>query len=393
MTALAAIILAAAVCGMGDRPGPEGLVDNGGFILSGSGDKIVSLNPDEKFIPASIAKIITALAALETLGPDYRFETLFFLDRDHNLYIKGSGDPFLVSEEVRIIAAELKASGVKKVASINLDDSIFTRAGETSWNGGSLNPYDAANSGLAVNFNTIFIERKGDIITSAEEQTPTIPLMVDLGAGIPSGRPERINITAAAPDLSSAYVAQLFAAIMKQEGIVTGSDWRRKSPPAGISPLLVHRSSRTLAEVVAPMLRYSNNFIANQLFLCLGAKRSGNPGDWEKGRAFMRDFLAARGINKYGVDLFEGSGLSRKNRVSCRTMIMVLELFKPYADLFPEKDGILIKSGTMTGVYAYAGYIPRKTGLAPFVIILNQKDNRRDRIFARLRVAAETMRP
>ncbi len=387
---VAFILVILPMYGMGDYSGSENLLTNGGYLLQKNDRESMSLNPERQFIPASIAKIVTSLAALETLGPNYRFTTRLYLDRDHSLYIKGSGDPFMVSEEIRIIAAELKAAGVKKITAINLDGTIFIPPGRPSWNGGSLNPYDAVNSGLAVNFNTVFIVKNNRGIHSAEEQTPTLPLMRRLGVDIPSGRPQRINISAAIPSLSDVYAAQLFAAIFNNAGIKTSPVWERKAPPPGLRPIVVHHSSRSLVQVVAPMLLYSNNFIANQLFLALGAGRSGPPGDFSRGRAFMVSFLAAGGIGSDEIDLFEGSGLSRKNRVSCRGMLKVLERFKDFAALLPNEDGVLIKSGTMTGIYAYAGYFPTGDNLAPFVIILNQKRNTRDRILTRLRRFAAT---
>jgi len=390
---ITAAVLIIGICAMSGRPGVERLVENGGFILVKDGRIARAINPEGKFIPASIAKIATALAAIDTLGADYRFPTSFYLGPDNQLYIKSGGDPFLVSEEIRLIADELKEAGVKKITAINLDQSIFIPPGRTPWNGGTLNPYDAVNAGLAVNFNTVFIKRDTGGIRSAEEQTPTIPLMTELGRSLLPGKAERINITAAFPALSCQYTAQLFAAILNEQGIKTSDRWRISPPPAGLAPILVHRSSLTLKEVVQAMLLYSNNFIANQLFLVMGAHATKTGGDWENGRRFLRAYLDKKGISREEIDLFEGSGLSRKNRVSCRGMIHLLELFSPHAALLPIKDGALVKSGTMTGIYAYAGYIPTDGTLNPFVIILNQKENNRDPILSYFRDISTTEPP
>ena len=66
-------------------------------------------------------------------------------------------------------------------------------------------------------------------------------------------------------------------------------------------------------------------------------------------------------------------------------MMQILEQFKPYADLLTETNGILRKSGTLTGVYNFAGYIPGPEGLYPFVILTNQGSNSRDEILQILR--------
>ena len=67
--------------------------------MDSKGDELVSQNADKPFVPASVTKIVTAWLALEVLGADYRFETRFYLDAKRVLYIKGGGDPYLISEE------------------------------------------------------------------------------------------------------------------------------------------------------------------------------------------------------------------------------------------------------------------------------------------------------
>jgi D-alanyl-D-alanine carboxypeptidase/D-alanyl-D-alanine-endopeptidase (penicillin-binding protein 4) len=126
---------------------------------------------------------------------------------------------------------------------------------------------------------------------------------------------------------------------------------------------------------------YSNNFIANQIFLATGAARYGFPATWLKGHRAMQEFAKKdKELSRMNIKLVEGSGLSRNNRLTAGAMLKVLELFKPHAGLLPKKDGVMIKSGTLTGVYSYAGYLPTTSGLDSFVIILNQQKNNRDEI-------------
>ena len=133
------------------------------------------------------------------------------------------------------------------------------------------------------------------------------------------------------------------------------------------------------------MLRYSNNFIANQLFLTLGAQASGYPATAEAARTALQRQLAELYGDGFGSDpqsllMLEGSGLSRDQRSSAAGMMRILEVFEPYADLLPETDGVLRKSGTLTGVYNFAGYIRGPEGLYPFVILTNQSINNRAEI-------------
>ena len=70
--------------------------------------------------------------------------------------------------------------------------------------------------------------------------------------------------------------------------------------------------------------------------------------------------------------------------MSAAGMMRILESFKPYSDLLPEVNGVLRKSGTLTGVYNFAGYIPGPEGLYPFVILTNQASNNRASILREL---------
>jgi D-alanyl-D-alanine carboxypeptidase/D-alanyl-D-alanine-endopeptidase (penicillin-binding protein 4) len=89
--------------------------------------------------------------------------------------------------------------------------------------------------------------------------------------------------------------------------------------------------------------------------------------------------------NKYDlsqkeIKIIEGSGLSRKNRVSPHAMMQLLDSFKPHAKILPQEDGKLLKSGTLKGVYSYAGYFMENNRLDSFVLLLNQGKNSRDRV-------------
>jgi D-alanyl-D-alanine carboxypeptidase len=70
-------------------------------------------NADEPFVPASVSKIVTAWLALEVLGGDYRFETRFYLDDKRVLYVRGGGDPFLISEELAPLATLFAQCGTR----------------------------------------------------------------------------------------------------------------------------------------------------------------------------------------------------------------------------------------------------------------------------------------
>ena len=85
---------------------PAGLV----LVMDADGSELVAQNADKPFVPASITKIVTAWLALEVLGADYRFQTRFYLDNNRMLYVRGGGDPFLISEELALLAPRLVAA-------------------------------------------------------------------------------------------------------------------------------------------------------------------------------------------------------------------------------------------------------------------------------------------
>jgi serine-type D-Ala-D-Ala carboxypeptidase/endopeptidase (penicillin-binding protein 4) len=104
---------------------PSGLV----LVMDEKGNELVAQNADQPFVPASVAKIVTAWLAMEVLGADYRFETRFYLDHSRVLYIRGGGDPFLISEELAQLASALVgAIGKQPLSGIVLDASYYPSA-------------------------------------------------------------------------------------------------------------------------------------------------------------------------------------------------------------------------------------------------------------------------
>jgi D-alanyl-D-alanine carboxypeptidase/D-alanyl-D-alanine-endopeptidase (penicillin-binding protein 4) len=362
-------------------------VRNGGYmVLNHNNEAILACNQDRPFLPASIVKIVTSLAGIKILGKDYRFATGFYLSEANDLYITGYGDPYLVSEEITAVAGRLTALGLREIRNIYLDDQAFRLENYTAeGTSRTLNPYDVTNGALIVNFNTVNLEVSIEgVIRSAEPQTPTLPLMKRLGRDLPPGI-HRINITTDENN-SLQYAGELFRELFKAGSIkVLGTSGRARVPD-NLQPLYVHRSSKDLSKIIEGLMLYSNNFIANQLFLTCGAMVHGYPATWEKARQAMQAFLGKElGLDEKSISLAEGSGISRKNRVTPRAMTGILKEFAPYASLLALEDGIRLKSGTLSDVFSYAGYFQGREGPAPFVLILNQRKNSRDAALRLLR--------
>ena len=154
---------------------PSGLV----LVMDAEGNELVAQNTDKPFVPASVTKIVTAWLAMEVLGGDYRFETRFYLDDKRKLYVRGGGDPFLISEELAPLATELVAAiGKKPITGIVLDASYYPSNLRIPGIENTDEAYNALNSALAVNFNTVSAVRSGNKVRSAETQTPITPLAI-----------------------------------------------------------------------------------------------------------------------------------------------------------------------------------------------------------------------
>ncbi|ADH85239.1 D-alanyl-D-alanine carboxypeptidase/D-alanyl-D-alanine-endopeptidase [Desulfurivibrio alkaliphilus] len=357
---------------------PPSVFSDGGYLLSKDGRLLLAHNHEQALVPASTWKIATGLMALEQLGPDFRFATELYRTNGA-LYIKGFGDPMLISEEVAAISAALAAAGISEINDIVLDDSFFQlEQANPAGSAASLRSYDAANGALVVNFNTAKIEVRADgTVHSAEPQTPTLPIMQQWAGKLPPGV-HRINLSHT-PAASLRYSGELFKYLFAARDIRVTGKLRHGRLPAGAELIYRHHSARTLAETVEAMLLYSNNFIANQLFLVAAAKGGDNPATWGKARVNLHDYLLELGLPPGSFRVDEGSGLSRDNRISPDALHLLLQHFRPYAELLPHWEGRLVKSGTLNGVYAYAGYFRGPEQLDPFVLILQQTANTRDR--------------
>ena len=350
---------------------PSGLV----LVMDEKGSELVAQNADKPFVPASVTKIVTAWLAMEVLGNDYRFETRFYLDKDRVLYVRGGGDPFLISEELAPLATELVAAiGKEPITGIVLDASYYPADLRIPGIEDTSEDYDALNSALAVNFNTIAAVRKGKTVRSAEEQTPIAPLAIsEFRARGPNVR-GRISLSQD-PAVSLQYAGELIAAFISRAGGSVKGDITTGTVPEGLTPVYIHRQSRSMSEVLTGLLLGSNNYIANQVFLEIGAHRVGGPVSIEKSLKVANEILAKNGLAE-SIHLEEGSGISRGNHFTASGLAKVLDLFQPHAALLRSGKGTFFKTGTFSGVRTLAGYADTsKHGRVRFVIALKSNNS------------------
>ena len=364
------------------------LADQGAYGVADAGGRTIdSCNIDQALVPASVLKLATVLAGLRILGPEYRFLTEFYTDERANLYIKGFGDPTLMPEEIGRVIEQLRHKGIQRVQTLFIDTSAYALTMQVPGQENSDRSYDAPVGPLSVNFNSVPLRKEATgRIESGEPLTPTLPIMQELGKDRPPGQ-HRVNICAQGcdPDARMAqYAGELFGALLQQADIpVAAIGGIRSVPQSGAELRYAHRSTQTLWEISRSLLHYSSNFMANLVFLTCGAQQYGYPATWKKAQQAVHQEL----VQQVGAPIaasivqVEGAGLSRQNRVTSRAMLQVLLRFRPYTELLKKERGTSIKTGTLTGVYNYAGYLP---GGQAFVILLNQQANARAAVLERL---------
>jgi len=344
-----------------------------------SKDALIVAGPDGRIIfsqretrpctPASTLKILTGLAAIHYFGPSYRFKTEFYVDNEQNLKVKGYGDPVLVSEVWQDIADAL-STRLQGCRSVVVDDTYFLKDLDIPGVGSSTNPYDAPNGALCANFNTVFFKRdRTGRIVSAEPQTPMTPLArkKTQSLGVKKGR----HTFSHNRHEAARYAGELLLHHLRGRGFGCQGGVRAGTVGAGDRLIYTYRSVFTLEEVVEKMLEFSNNFIANQLVIALGAHVHGPPGTLAKGVGVLSDYVQDV-LHLENVDLAEGSGISRKNPLSALDMLSILRHFEPYRHLLVRKGRIMYKTGTLRGVRTRAGYMEGDSGdLYYFAIFLN----------------------
>jgi D-alanyl-D-alanine carboxypeptidase/D-alanyl-D-alanine-endopeptidase (penicillin-binding protein 4) len=339
------------------------------MLVDPDGKELYSHNKNKPLVPASALKVVTALVALHYLGESYRFITEFYSDNQNNLKVKGYGDPLLVSEAVREIAQRMHGK-LLRYNDLILDESYFQRPIVIPGRSTSIQPYDAPNGALCVNFNTVYFKKQNGVYMSAEEQTPLLPLSLEKirESGLNHGR---IVLTSRREEILQ-YAGELIGYFLVQQGIRSHGRIRPgKVDTASDKLILRYRSNLTAHEVISKMLEFSNNFIANQLLIAVGAQVHDAPGTLEKGLNAARSYIKMV-LKIEDIQIVEGSGIARKNRISAAAMMHILDAFENHHRLMRNQGQEYFKSGHLRGIRTRVGYIEGLEGrLYRYVVFIN----------------------
>lgn len=355
------------------------------------------------FAPASVAKAITALYALDALGPDYRFRTRLIAAGpivngvvEGDLVLTGGGDPTLDTNALAGMAANLKAAGITSVkGAFRVYDRAlpFTRViDETQPDHVGYNP---SLSGLNLNFNRVHFEwargsGKYDVSMDARSDKYRPAVRVARMSVIDRAMPVYTYSDAGDHDAwtvargalgnggsrwlpvrhPAAYAGEVFVTFAKAQGITLGPVEVQHKPPEGTA-LVTHRSA-ALRIILRDMLKYSNNLTAELVGMTATVARKGHVGSLAESAAEMTAW-ARDGMGLDDAVLVDHSGLGDRSRISARSLARALaqvngrDALAPILKEFPMRaeDGrvdrahpirVIAKTGTLYFVSALAGY-------------------------------------
>jgi D-alanyl-D-alanine carboxypeptidase/D-alanyl-D-alanine-endopeptidase (penicillin-binding protein 4) len=385
---------------------------------------------DAAMNPASLMKLVTTFGALELLGPAHTWRTEILADSPPqngvlagDLYLRGSGDPKFIYERLWLLLRELRGRGVKEIrGDLVLDKGAFAVVDHdpAAFDGKSLRPYNVGPDALLFNFATLHLtlvppDTPGGSVRVLAEPLPADFEVVNrlqatdakhcgewrerLEAKLASGK---VELSGPFPrvcgekrwhlaGLPNGLLLQgVFTRLWRELGGEFSGQLRDRPTPAN-AIALASSESPALGELVRDINKFSNNVMARQVFLKVGA------GETAAADKTLRSWLAQKDLNFPELVLDNGSGLSRRERISADNLARLLaagwrspvmpELMSslPIAaiDGTTRKkfngNGVAgqahLKTGSLEGVRGIAGYLLDKNGRRHIVVFMVNHPN------------------
>jgi D-alanyl-D-alanine carboxypeptidase/D-alanyl-D-alanine-endopeptidase (penicillin-binding protein 4) len=363
--------------------------------------------------PASIAKLTTTFAALELLGPAFRWTTPVYVDGpieegtlQGDLYIQGRGDPKLVAENLWLLMRRVQGLGIRRIAGdIVLDHSAFDVPPQDpgAFDGEPLRPYNASPDALLLNFKSVLLTftpvgSRARVHVEPPLAAVQFPAEVALRPGCGDWRtalqadfsdPDRVRFAGAygaacgerfwpvAYAQPSSFAVRAVAGMWQSLGGALGGQVRDGRVPAGLQRAF-EISAPPLAEVIRDINKFSNNVMAQQVFLTIALQR-GAPATYEAARDTVGAWWRER-IGGEPPTMENGSGLARDERITAAQLARLLQVAWA-SPLMPELasslplagvDGTLrrsgnrgaahLKTGSLRDVHGVAGYVEGASG-------------------------------
>ena len=377
--------------------------------------------------PASLMKLVTTFGALEILGPAHVWRTEALVEKlpengilAGDLYLRGSGDPKFTYDRLWLLLRELRGRGVREIrGDLAIDRTAFAPVAHdpSAFDGKHLRPYNVGPDALLFNFATLhltLVPENGSVLVLAEPLPADFVVVnrLQLTEGGPCGDwRERLEaqlsngqVTLSGPFprscgekrwhlaglANAALLHGVFARFWHELGGTFAGRVRERAAPAGAIPLAVSESP-TLGELVRDINKFSNNVMARQVFLKLGA------GEAAAADGAIRAWLAKKGLDFPELVLDNGSGLSRRERISAASLARLLASVWA-SPVMPELvaslpiaaiDGTTkkkyngngvagqahLKTGSLEGVRGIAGYLLDRSGRRHLVVFMINHPN------------------
>ncbi len=379
-------------------------------------------------VPASVMKLITSYASLGILGPNYRWPLDVYTQGSirngtlqGNLYIKGYGSPEFNREELRKVLRGIRQKGIRNISGrIVFDNTYFNSASKYhgAFDSKSQVAYNAKPDALLFNkrLNSFQIRAVGKrVVVNNLTPTHNLKIVNKMRKTRRSCRP-RISVSKRAGLTTVTFRGKYSRrcgtrtytrVISEPANMIYGtmrSMWKQEvggrlnthfamgQVPRNARPLL-RTYSRTLAQILPTIDKNSNNVMARQLLLSIGAKASRGRGTERNGAKAIARWLASRGLNFPELRIENGSGLSRTARISARHVSdLLIDAYRsPYRNVLMQAlavagvDGTMkrrlrstpvrgrgyFKTGTLRDVRSIAGYVKAANGKTYVMAILH----------------------
>ncbi|PRC92551.1 D-alanyl-D-alanine carboxypeptidase/D-alanyl-D-alanine endopeptidase [Solimicrobium silvestre] len=401
---------------------------------------LISWQADQPLQPASTMKLVTSYAALDLLGPAYSWKTSVYMTGQMagdvlqgDLILQGGGDPRLVVENFWTLLRQIRAAGIREIQGNLILDSSWMEPQNfdaADFDGDPTRPYNVGPDALLVNFNVMNLQLHNDagglrvttltplalqssvnvrLVNGAcgewrDKLTPTFSMAqhkinVALSGTYPSSCGDKTWLLQPYPLTHGDYVGALFRELWQETGGQFNGEVQQGVLPVlpAMAGLVTEMRSESLPEILRDMNKYSNNVMTRLVMLTLDKEASQQAANPARAAQLIQQWFAHIGIDAQGLQMENGSGLSRTERISAYQMGRMLN--HAFASpVMPELmsslpvlgvDGTMkkralnqavaghahIKSGSLEGVRAIAGYVLAASGKRYVVVcFVNHKN-------------------
>ena len=407
------------------------------YVQAVDGDAVILRHQADKSMnPASVMKLITTNAALDLLTPAYRWKTELYHDGviqngvlKGNLILKGYGDPSFKVEDFWRLLMRLKQAGVEQInGGLLIDKTYFADDIDhgVSFDDEKWRAYNAKPSALIVNGRSTsfrFFANDNAVTVNQTFELPEVTIvnrlkLVQGDCGNWRGRMNydvqanaaKVVVTfngAYAIDCGEHYLELSLFDDMQYAFLTFKKLWRelggsfdgqlKLQPVPALAHKLLEQASEPLSSVVRDINKWSNNLMARQLLLTIGAEKAGAPATTQNGATAFKDWLSKNGFNFNELVIENGAGLSRIERISAEHLGQMLvhaysgQTMPEFIASLPilSLDGTIehrlqehavsgqahLKTGSINGVSAIAGYILGATGRRYALVMLVNHSN------------------